>query len=308
MNRHSVQMPILAPLASMGPNRLQATLQIFRALPGPFALRDARALMSYPFFSLSKSKRVHPIDYRLGELTIRVEGTHEHGLATIWDADVLMWAASQIVEARDTGSTPSRRISVTPHEILTFIGRGTSARDYLRLKSALDRLQSTRVATSLRQERRRRMHRFSWLNEWTEHADGQGRALGLELVLPDWWYGAIAHPSMVLTLDPGYFQLTGGIERWLYRLVRKHGGRQSAGWQFDLHHLHHKSGSLARYSDFALDLRRLVQRQSLPGYVVSIHRLGPRSERLLFHPLPWTAPLSARGATRVPVHKPVDRR
>jgi plasmid replication initiation protein len=25
---------------------------------------------------------------------------------------------------------------------------------------------------------------------------------------------------LVLTLDPAYFRLTGGIERWLYRLVQ----------------------------------------------------------------------------------------
>ena len=59
--------------------------------------------MAYPFFSLAKSKRVQPIDFRAGDVSVRVEGTVEHGLATIWDADVLIWAASQIVEARDAG-------------------------------------------------------------------------------------------------------------------------------------------------------------------------------------------------------------
>ena len=66
-------------------------------------------------------------------------------MATIWDADVLIWAASQIVEARDGGLQTSRLMAATPYEILTFVGRGTSARDYDRLKAALDRLQSTTV-------------------------------------------------------------------------------------------------------------------------------------------------------------------
>jgi plasmid replication initiation protein len=39
----------------------------------------------------------------------------------------------------------------TPYEILRFIGRGTSLNDYQRLKAALDRLQSTTVATSIRE-------------------------------------------------------------------------------------------------------------------------------------------------------------
>ena len=60
--------------------------------------------MAYPFFSLAKSKRIVPIDFRAGKISIRVEAVPEHGMATIWDADVLIWAASQIVEARDAGS------------------------------------------------------------------------------------------------------------------------------------------------------------------------------------------------------------
>jgi plasmid replication initiation protein len=147
---------------------------LFRALPGDLAPRDAQDLMAYPFFSLAKTHRVTPIDFRMNEITIRVEAVPEHGMATIWDADVLIWAASQIVEARDAGLRTSRLMAATPYEILTFIGRGTSTRDYQRLKAALDRLQSTTVATSLRQSSERRLHRFSWINEWTERADAHG--------------------------------------------------------------------------------------------------------------------------------------
>ncbi len=105
-------------------------LSLFRALPGDLATRDAQDLMAYPFFSLAKSRRVVPIDFRAGTVTIRVEAVPEHGMATIWDADVLIWAASQIVEARDAGLKTSRLMAATPFEILTFVGRGTSVRDY----------------------------------------------------------------------------------------------------------------------------------------------------------------------------------
>jgi plasmid replication initiation protein len=40
-------------------------------------------------------------------------------------------------------------MAATPYQILTFIGRGTGARDYQRLKAALERLKTTTVATSL---------------------------------------------------------------------------------------------------------------------------------------------------------------
>src|SRR5436853_6115153 len=112
-------------------------LQLFWALPGDLAPRDAQDLMAYPFFSLAKTHRITPIDFRMNDIAIRVEAVAEHGMATIWDADVLIWAASQIVEARDAGLRPSRLMAARPREILTFTGRGTSARDYHRLKAAL---------------------------------------------------------------------------------------------------------------------------------------------------------------------------
>jgi plasmid replication initiation protein len=250
-------------------------LQLFRALPGSdIAPRDAQDLMAYPFFSLAKSRRTMPIHFDGGGISLTVEGVPEHGIATIWDADVLIWAASQIVQARDQGLPTSRLMAATPHQILTFVRRGTGFKDYLMLKAALDRLQSTTVATSIRQPAGRRLHRFSWINEWKELAGPRGRAYGIELILADWFYAGVMDDALVLTLDPAYFELTGGIERWLYRIVRKHGGWQRNGWRFDFRHLHLKSGSLQRYSDFALHLRQLARRQSLPGYQLSIQREG----------------------------------
>lgn len=84
--------------------------------------------------------------------------------------------------------------------------------------------------------------------------------------------------ALVLTLDSAYFRLTGGIERWLYRLVRKHGGRQPRGWGFDLCYLHAKSGSLQRYRDFAPHLRTLARRQALPGYRLAREAGSPAIE------------------------------
>ncbi len=282
-------------------------LELFQATPGEMPARDVQDLMAYPFFSLAKSRRTVPIDFNSGPVTVRVEGTAEHGIATIWDADILIWAASQIVEARDAGLRSSRLMAATPHEILRFVGRGTSLRDYQRLKAALDRLQSTSVATSIRQPNARRLHRFSWINEWKERADGQGRPLGIELILPDWFYAGVMEDSLVLTIDADYFRLTGGIERWLYRLVRKHAGWQPEGWRFDFEHLHRKSGSLSRFADFACDLRRIVARQPLPGYALTILRSRRGPEVLVFAPVPSAAPLRPGGSFGDGAW-PVDRR
>lgn len=212
-------------------------------------------------------------------------------MATIWDADVLIWAASQIVEAENLGLKTSRFLRFTPYQLLIAVGRQTGARDYKLLKGALARLQATVVRTSIRHGENWRRHQFSWINEWEECARGDGRIEGMEFVLPDWFYRGVIDRSLVLTIDPAYFSLTGGIERWLYRVARKHAGRQPRGWLFEVAHLHEKSGSLAKLADFAFDLRRIAARQPLPGYRLNIER---RDRRELLRILPCkssTAPV-----------------
>lgn len=280
-------------------------LDPFVVATGAASPRDQRDLMERPFFSLSKSRRTRPILYRSGEVEVQVHGLPEHGMATIWDADLLIWAASQIVDAENHGLRTSRLLRFTPYQMLTAIGRSTGATEYRLFKAALRRLQSTVVATTLRQGEHWRRQQFSWINEWEERSNRSGRVEGLEIILPDWFYRGVVDRSLVLTIDPSYFRLTGGIERWLYRVARKHAGRQPGGWVFEMAHLHHKSGSLARPSDFALNIRRIVARQPLPGYQLFLDRLGG-SERLRILPLrPRPLVILADGTLEEPVDEVV---
>src|SRR3546814_1403666 len=97
---------------------------------------------------------------------VQVYAVPEHGLATIWDADVLIWAASQLLAADDRGLPISRFFRFTPYQLLTSIGRGTGARNYHLLKGALTRLQSTVERTTIRHGEHWRRQQFSWINEW----------------------------------------------------------------------------------------------------------------------------------------------
>ena len=255
----------------------RAGLDPFVALPDDgISPRDQRDLMSQPFFSLAKGRRTAPILYEAGRIRVEVHGFPEHGMATIWDADVLIWAASQIVEAADHGLKTSRFFRFTPYQLLIAIGRGPGQSQYVRLKRALQRLQSTVVLTTIRHSVNWRRMQFSWINEWEELIDARGHCHGVEFVLPEWFYRGVLDRSLVLTIDRAYFALTGGIERWLYRVARRHAGRQPQGWAFELRHLYAKSGSAARFSDFALDLRRIASRQSLPGYDLFIEMENAR--------------------------------
>ena len=250
----------------------RSRLDPFVVATGDAPPRDQRDLMERPFFSLAKTPRTKPILYKAADIEVQVFGMPEHGMATIWDADVLIWAASQIVAAENDRLATSRFVRFTPYHLLRAIGRPTGNHQYRLLKAALARLQSTVIATTIRNGPHWRRRQFSWINEWEEMTTRAGRVEGMEFVLPEWFYNSVIDRSLVLTIDPAYFRLTGGIERWLYRVARKHAGHQRHGWIFEVAHLHQKSGSLARPSDFALDLRRIAARQQLPGYRLQIER------------------------------------
>src|SRR5260370_34277213 len=78
------------------------------------SMRDQRDLISQPFFSLAKGRRTAPILYEAAGIRAEGHGLPEHGMATICDADVLIWAASQTVEASDQGRNPSRSVRFPP--------------------------------------------------------------------------------------------------------------------------------------------------------------------------------------------------
>lgn len=73
----------------------------------------------------------------------------------------IFWLPQDDTSVVVLAAAPEELIVATPYEVLRFIGRGTSLRDYQRLKAALDRLQSTTVATSIRQHAEGRRHRFA---------------------------------------------------------------------------------------------------------------------------------------------------
>lgn len=146
----------------------RATLDPFEALAGEVRPRDQRDLMERPFFSLAKAKRVTPILYQTGDTQVQVYAVPEHGMATIWDADVLIWAASLILTAQDRSLPTSRFFRFTPCQLLIAVGRATGSREYRLLKGALTRLQSTVIRTIIRHGKHWRRQQFSWVNEWGE--------------------------------------------------------------------------------------------------------------------------------------------
>ena len=133
-------MPQSGPGAPPTEDSERSRLDPFVVATGDAPPRDQRDLMERPFFSLAKTPRTKPILYKAADIEVQVFGMPEHGMATIWDADVLIWAASQIVAAENNGLTTSRFFRFTPYHLLRAIGRPTGNRQYVLLKAALAHL------------------------------------------------------------------------------------------------------------------------------------------------------------------------
>jgi len=256
---------------------------LFAASFADIPVRDQRDTMERPFFSLAKKPRLNPIQYQVGNVWVEVSANQQFGMATIWDADILIWASTQITEALDRKRAPSKTIKFHPYNLLRSIRRTTGGHDYARLRAALERLTHTAVRTNIRGQGKKKTASFHWLESWTETMDEvTGEPAGMTITLPDWLYEGIIERGGVLTIHEDYFLLTGGIERWLYRVVRKHGGNQQTGWSFTMRQLYEKSGSAARFSDFACDLRRVVQVNQLPEYELAIRKNEEGEEIVMF--------------------------
>jgi len=238
-------------------------------------LRDQRETMERPFFSLAKRKRQKPIEYTSpnGEVFVNVFPNQEFGMATIWDADILIWAASVMNDRRKRGDNDlPRTLSFHPYDLLKTIGRETGGRQYQLLREALGRLQSTTIVTNIRVKRGKKQRQFSWIEGWTDLVDDDGKqSRGMTLTLSDWFYEGLLMEGGLLSIDPVYFSITGGRERWLYRVARKHaGGAGEEGFAIPLPTLFEKSGAEGTYRRFKFEVLAIVRRNDIPGFRLAL--------------------------------------
>ena len=258
---------------------------LFIPLMRDLSLKDQRETMERPFFSLQKRKRLKPIEYKSpdGEVSVKVEAVPAYGMATIWDGDILIWAASALnrIKAEGRNDVP-RSLKVTAYDLLRSIQRDTGGKGYNDLKAALDRLSTTTIFTSIR-AKRGRDRRFSWLDSWEVEVDPiTEKPIALKITLSDWVYEGIINEKSVLTMHPDYFQLSGGLERAIYRIARKHAGDQDGGWTCRVSLLHEKTGSDSEPKEFSRMLRKIVEINELPEYDLAFVTAGDGSQAVRF--------------------------
>lgn len=241
-------------------------------------LRDQQDTMEHPFFALSKG-RTTPLEYKNGDVSVRISPNASHGMATIWDADIIIWAASTINRLQQAGDRKAleeletdRTLRFHPTELLRAIHRSTGGRDVKDLRAALERLTSTYISTTIRQHHQGRTQAggFSWLDSWSEirafNKAGSEQTIGLSITLSNWLYRGIIRQPLLLAIESDYFELSGGYERWLWRLGRKHAHGSPDGWSFALETLYKKSGSSTAKRFFKRDLKKIVEKGFIQGY------------------------------------------
>lgn len=273
-------------------------LDFFLADPSVVHAKELRQLMSHCWFSISKDPRYEPIRHSVGESSVEVSASDSGvPLATIWDHDILIFLISQVVHMVDTGVIDPQRpgltrgIQFSGYEYFRFLRkrwrRGKQGvGNYQLLWNALQRLHRTHVTTDIRSGSLRGESQFYWLPRIQQLQDTEtGQHYGYLAELPGWLYQQIVQTAAdgrrlvnVVGLDPGYFDLTGGLERWLYLWARKSVDAQRGDWDESFRSLYLKSGSINTERQFRFKLRKIIRRNAMLGYELSeiLERSGPR--------------------------------
>lgn len=272
-------------MTRVGKTELTDQFELFLPYIADMPLRDQREMMERPFFSLAKSKRVKPIDYTSpdGKAWVHVSANPDYGMATIWDADILIYCASILADmARRGVNDVPRKLHLMPYDLLRAIHRPTTGRAYELLGQSLDRLVSTTIKTNIRAENRREAT-FSWLDGWTQLVDERTeRSRGMTIELSNWFYEGVLMQGGVLSIDRAYFDLTGGRERWLYKVARKHaGGAGEGGFAISMPTLFEKSGAEGAYRRFKFEIAKIAERDPLPGYTLLLEQPEGKREPAL---------------------------
>lgn len=230
--------------------------------------KDDIGSMEHPMFSLSMKPdhKIRHYEHNGNTLTV---APGAHGLATIWDKDILIYCTSQIVAALDRGRKDvSRTVWVTAYDLLVATNRGIGGDHYKRLQAALERLKGTSITTDIQTNGVRIKKGFGLIDSWeiVERNPKDDRMVAVEITLSEWLYNAIQGKE-VLTINEQYFRLRKGLERRIYELARKHCGSQ-ASWKVSLELLHKKTGSSGSLREFRRKIKDIVKTAHLPDYRV----------------------------------------
>ena len=229
--------------------------------------RDIMNLIDSPFLALSKNRK-KPIIYESTDGTRKtiISAHSECYLASIYDWDIIIFVAGKIQEILNKMSDiPPRTITIPRHEILKALHKHNVNTQQKELEKSLHRLKRTAIDTTICNEDGRYKSDFGFIDSWeyTERKDKKE----MKITLSQWLYDLICTKGALLKVNNGYFELTSGLKKFLYRTARKCLGNQES-WEFTIKTLYEKSGSEQEFKNFKSDLKSAVFDDDLPEYTV----------------------------------------
>ena len=241
-----------------------------------WAIKDDMASMEHPMFSLSKKKDFVTRRYAHNGASIVIEPSHEYGMPTIWDKDILIFCCSQLVEGMKHGRDLKREIVFGAYDFLVSTNRSTGRNGYDAIVGALQRLGGVRITTNIETGGEIEDRGFTLIGEWeASFEEYNDRIRHVMIELPRCLYRAVTSREL-LTLHRDYFRLGKGIDRRLYELCRKHCGHQPK-WEISIDTLHKKSGARDAIRNFRLAVKNFATMNYLPEYRLRFH---PKEDKL----------------------------
>lgn len=268
---------------------------LFRCDITNWPVKDDMASMEYPIFSLSKNKDMEIREYRRGNKVVRVIPSGV-GAATVFDKDLLLYIASQIVAAKNEGKPTSRKVVIDSCDFLLATERGDGRASFERILDMLRRLKGTILETNVPTGGTEKTEGFGIIEDYAlissrsrkETKPGASskasrdipRVIRFEVMLSQWLYDGLMNYE-VLTMDRGYFLLTRSIERRLYEIARKYCGDKPY-WLCNIDLVAEKLGTRVSRAKFRDEIRQAIKADSLPEYRVALDT-GKKPDDVVFY-------------------------
>jgi len=232
------------------------------------SFKDDIASMEHPVFSLSKKPDHRMLKYERNGTTIKIKPSYT-GLATIFDKDILLYLASALMNAKNSGEAISQTVRFTSYDYIISTNKSLGGTQYQLLKEGLERLNGTLIQTNIKTGSVEETKEFGLIESWgIVKEDAKGKAIAIEVKLSDWFYNSILGDA-VLTIDKDYFRLRKPTERRLYELARKHCGNQAA-WKISLVNLKEKLGVTSQMKLLRFNIKKITETNHLPEYNISM--------------------------------------
>jgi plasmid replication initiation protein len=234
-------------------------------LYGP--VKGERTVGEFPFFALTKNPQMEPMIFASDDVRIEIN-PGKHGIATIWDKEILLYVASLMVAKVEKGEQVTSEVTFTANDFFAATDADNSKKSYEALRAALRRLQTTEVFTDIETGGEAEDGGFSWLLDWrathTKGPDGERRMKAVKVTVCAWLHRAILRDRRLAAYHIDYFKL-GSIERRLYELAMFNCTPEFE-YTVPIEELAKRVGSTREIRKFKAELKDIAERDALPQY------------------------------------------